>query len=79
NTITRVVTNSNPVIHPIGQGNNSQLFIPKASTGKISNKGYIIEADDLIYTSVRVNAGKNPSGSYNHAGGLVSKGNSAVG
>jgi gliding motility-associated-like protein len=79
NTITRVVTNSNPVIHPIGKGNNSQLFIPKASTGKISNKGYIIEADDLIYTSVRVNAGKNPSGSYNHAGGLVSKGNSALG
>ncbi|MGO4818041.1 T9SS type B sorting domain-containing protein [Flavobacterium sp. W22_SRS_FP1] len=80
NTITRVVTNSKPEIYPIGQGNDSRLFIPKASTGKVSNKGYIIEADDLIYVSVRVNAGFSTlNNSYNHAGGLVSKGNSALG
>lgn len=82
NTITRVLTNSNPIIYFIGQGNNSQLFIPKANTGKVSNKGYIIEADDLVYASVRVTAQKNNQRgvvSYAHAGGLVSKGNSALG
>jgi gliding motility-associated-like protein len=80
NTITRIITNSKPEIYPIGQGNDSRLFIPKASTGKVSNKGYIIEADDLIYVSVRVNAGfSTVNNSYNHAGGLVSKGNSALG
>ena len=78
--INAVVNNSNPYIHEIGYGNNTQLFVPKAATGKIANKGYIIEADDLIYCSVRVNGGFNPNNQvFNHAGGLVSKGNSALG
>jgi hypothetical protein len=54
---------------------------PKNNIGVLSNKGYIVEATDLIYVSVRVNAGFNPGngGSFAHAGGLVSKGNSALG
>jgi gliding motility-associated-like protein len=74
------VSNSNPYIYQIGIGDNTQLFTPKTAIGKVTNKGYIIEADDLVYCSVRVNAGFNPNGGvYNHAGGIVSKGNSALG
>ena len=39
-----------------------------------SNKGYIIEATDVIYVSIRVLAGGS-----NQAGALVSKGSSALG
>jgi gliding motility-associated-like protein len=78
--VTGVVSNTNPFIYNIGQGNNTQLFTPKTIIGIIQNKGYIVEAENLIYVSVRVNAGFNPqNNSYSHAGGLVSKGNSALG
>jgi gliding motility-associated-like protein len=77
--INATVSNNTPFIYKIGDGDNTQLFTPKAIIGKLTNKGYIIEADDLIYCSVRLNANINNSGSYNHAGGLVSKGNSALG
>lgn len=77
--IPGVVNKNTPYIHYIGSGNSSQLFTPKTSILKISNKGYVIEAEDLIYVSVRVNSSRNPNGTYNHAGGLVSKGNSALG
>ena len=73
--ITGVVRNNLPYEYYIGRGDNSQLFTPKNSIGIIKNKGYIIEAEDLIYTSVRVTAGTI----FQHAGGLVSKGNSALG
>ena len=75
--ITGVVNNSAPYVHYIGQGENSQLVTPKTSIGKIINKGYIVEALDLVYVNIRVNAGNNGNGA--HAGGLVSKGNSALG
>jgi gliding motility-associated-like protein len=78
--ITGVVKNNTPYIHSIGQGQNTQLFTPKTNIGIVTNKGYIVEAEDLIYVSVRVNAGfSSQNNSYNHAGGLVSKGNSALG
>ncbi|TDD98603.1 T9SS type B sorting domain-containing protein [Flavobacterium cellulosilyticum] len=77
--ISGVVSNSVPYIHRIGQGNTSQLFTPKTTIGIIQNKGFIIEAEDLVYVSVRINSGANNNGGYNHAGGLVSKGNSALG
>jgi gliding motility-associated-like protein len=80
NIITGVVNNSTPYIYSIGQGQNTQLFTPKTSIGILTNKGYIIEAEDLIYVSIRVNAGYNAlNNSYSHAGGIVSKGNSALG
>ncbi|MFV8269801.1 T9SS type B sorting domain-containing protein [Flavobacterium sp. GT2N3] len=76
---TGVVNNTTPYIYSIGQGENTQLFTPKTSIGIVTNKGYIVEAEDLIYVSVRVNAGLTQNGNFNHAGGLVSKGNSALG
>ncbi|MES2804746.1 MAG: T9SS type B sorting domain-containing protein [Bacteroidota bacterium] len=80
NIITGVVKNTTPYIYSIGQGQNTQLFTPKTSIGIVTNKGYIVEAEDLIYVSVRVNAGfSSQNNSYNHAGGFVSKGNSALG
>ncbi|WP_339921638.1 T9SS type B sorting domain-containing protein [uncultured Flavobacterium sp.] len=77
--ISGTVNNTAPFVYYIGQGNNSQLFTPKTTIGTIQNKGYIIESENLIYASVRVNSGLNINGTYNHAGGLVSKGKSALG
>ncbi len=78
--INATVSNTNPYVYQIGFGDNTQLLTPKTATGKLSNKGYIIEADDLIFCSVRVNSGFDPDRKvYNHAGGLVTKGNSALG
>ncbi|RXP44802.1 gliding motility-associated C-terminal domain-containing protein [Lutibacter sp. HS1-25] len=52
----------------------AQLFIPSYSTGQIiTDRGFIIEATDLIYVSVRMEAGGA------QAGALVSKGASALG
>jgi hypothetical protein len=78
NIITGTVSNVNPYIYSIGRGDNTQLFTPKTNIGIIQNKGYIVEAEDLVYVSVRLNSAKNGA-TYNHAGGLVSKGNSALG
>jgi gliding motility-associated-like protein len=77
--INGVVSNTSPLVHFVGQGDASQLFTSKTNIGIINNKGYIVEAEDLVYVSVRLNSARNNNGSYNHAGGLVSKGNSALG
>ena len=74
NIINETVSNSNAYKHYIGSGINTQLFVTSTSTGVVSNKGYIIEAEGLIFASVRTN-----SGNGNQAGGLVAKGNSALG
>ncbi|GIZ09844.1 T9SS type B sorting domain-containing protein [Flavobacterium sp. UMI-01] len=80
NTITGVVSNTNPYVHSIGTGSATRLMTPKNTIEKLSNKGYIIEADEQIYVSMRINSAlNNNSTSYNHAGGIVSKGNSALG
>ncbi|MFV5691834.1 T9SS type B sorting domain-containing protein [Flavobacterium sp. LT1R49] len=79
NIITGVVSNNAPYVYTIGTGNTTQLFTPKTNIGIVKNKGYIIEAENLVYASVRGNSSLNNNGSYNHAGGLVSKGNSALG
>ena len=79
NVINGTVSSTTPYQYNIGIGDNTQLFTPNTMTGIVANKGYVIEAEDLIYVSVRVNAGFNNTGGYNHAGGLVSKGNSALG
>lgn len=73
-TITGTVSKSSPYIYSIGNGENSQLFVPSATTGNVTNKGFIIESEGLIYSSIRTNAGGG-----NQAGGLVCKGNSALG
>lgn len=74
-TYTKTVSKSNPIEHYIGFGSNTQLQLPNTLTGgKINNKGYIIEAEDMVYVTVRLNAG-----SYNQAGAIVSKGLAALG
>jgi hypothetical protein len=71
NFITGVVSNNNPEEIFIGSGGNTQLYIPSPASSVISrDKGYIIESEDVIYVSVRMNAGFQ-------AGALVSKGISA--
>lgn len=84
-----VVSNDNPVAQPVLTSTgtstsfteNSQLHIPLLNTGNIiRNKGFIIEADDLIYVSVRVRSTTAQDGvSKFQAGALVSKGSSALG
>ena len=70
--ITGVVKKDSPFIYLIGQGQDTQLFTPKTTFGIINNKGYVVEAEDLIYVSVRVNAGfAAQNNSYYHGGGLV--------
>ena len=72
--ITGVVSNSNPKVINIGSG-NGQLFVASNQTSSVTNnKGYIIEAEDVIYVSVRMNAGGGAQ-----AGALVSKGLTALG
>ena len=78
NVVNGTVNNNNPYRFYIATGLDTQLFTPLSKTGIVSNRGYIIEAEDLIYVSARVNAGKNDK-VFNQGGGLVSKGNSALG
>lgn len=78
NVVNGTVNNSNPYRFYIATGLDTQLFTPLSKTGIVSNRGYIIEAEDLIYVSARVNAGKSDK-VFNQSGGLVSKGNSALG
>lgn len=73
--IHAVVSRDSPYVYYTGIGSSTQLMIPSAQTGNvISNKGYIIEADDLVYVTVRLMA---TSGF--HAGAMVSKGLAALG
>jgi len=78
--ITGFVSNSLPQEIFIGNG-NSQLFVDSRVTSVVhADKGYVIEADDVIYVSIRVLA--NNSGDTStptQAGSLVSKGASALG
>lgn len=71
--ITGIVSNTSPQEIFVGSG-NGQLFIPSTSTSRvINNRGYIIEAEDLVYVSIRMEAGGGAQ-----AGALVSKGVSAL-
>lgn len=79
-----IVSNSNPVEQAVleldgtvDSDENSQLHVPSLNTGGIfNNKGFIIEAEDVVYVSIRVrSSGPNKF----HAGALVSKGSSALG
>ncbi|WP_233131031.1 IgGFc-binding protein, partial [Polaribacter tangerinus] len=74
NTLNGIVSKNNPQEIYIGNG-ETQLFQPSNTTSTITNnKGFIIEASDVVYVSVRVMAGSNAQ-----AGALVSKGNAALG
>ena len=70
-SISGTVTRDNPYVHTIGFGYDTQLLIDSSEVGTIkNNKGYIVEASDLIYVTVRLTS----STSNFQGGGLVSKG-----
>ena len=73
---TLTVSNSEPIEFFIGNGAETNLIALSESIGQvINNKGYIVEADDLVYVSVKLLA----SSSYYQALGLVSKGLAGLG
>lgn len=75
-TISGTVSRDTPYVHTIGFGYDTQLLIDSSEVGTVkNNKGYIIEAEDLIYVTVRLTS----SPSNFQAGGLVSKGIAALG
>ena len=74
--ITGTVSKSTPYKFTIGTGTGTQLHVEQSLVNTVlNNKGYIIEAEDLIYVSVRVIGGNNIS----QAGAVVSKGLAALG
>ncbi len=83
-----IVSNDNPVVQIIldengnaDLDNDTQLHINRINLfgNKITDKGFIIEASDVVYVSVRVNSSiRNATGPV-HGGALVSKGASALG
>ena len=75
NTIIGTVSRNVPFVYNVGFGNDTQLHVDQSlASGVLNNKGYIVEADDLVYVSARVTAGN-----ANHAGQVVSKGLAALG
>lgn len=75
NVIEGTVSKSNPYIYNVGFGQDSQLHVDASISSNIfNNKGFIIEAEDLIYVSARV-----IDTSSNQAGQLVSKGKASLG
>jgi gliding motility-associated-like protein len=76
NTITGIVSRDAPFVYVIGNGYDTQLLISKSDVNTVKdNKGFIVQAEDLIYVTVRLTA----SVQNNQAGGLVSKGSAALG
>lgn len=74
--ISGTVSRDTPYIHNIGNGFDSQLLISSSDVSTIkNNKGYIINAQDLIYANVRLTSTTQNF----QAGGIVSKGSAALG
>ena len=74
-TINATVSRDTPFVYDAASGTPNQLFIDQSSVNSIvSNKGYIVEADDVVYVSVRID-----SANGFQAGAVVSKGLAALG
>ena len=74
--IQGVVSRDQPYRYSIGSGNDTQLIINETDAGTIkNNKGFVVEAEDLVYVTVRLTAHPNRY----QAGGLVSKGLAGLG
>jgi gliding motility-associated-like protein len=74
--INGTVTRDNPYELLVGNGYDSQMNIgANLAASVISNKGYIIEAQDQIYVAYRTTG----STAHNQASGLVSKGLAGLG
>lgn len=73
--VNGTVSRDTPYVYSIGVGESTQLNVRKSQVMSVmSNKGFIVEAEDLIYVSARVTAGGG-----NQAGEVVSKGLAALG
>lgn len=73
--VNGTVSKSSPYVYSIGTGGNTQLIAQKSLINSVlNNRGYVIEAEDLIYVSARMIAG-----STNQSGAVVSKGLAALG
>ena len=60
----------------MGDGNDTNFIALSGDSGQVyTNKGFIIEGEDLIYVSARLFT----SDAYYQAAGLVSKGLAALG
>ncbi|RAR70602.1 T9SS type B sorting domain-containing protein [Flavobacterium aciduliphilum] len=76
NVISGVVSRDTPYVYSVGAGFDTQLLISRSDVNTIKhNKGYIIQAQDLVYVNVRLTS--TPQ-NY-QAGGIVSKGSAALG
>ncbi len=74
-TISGVVSRDIPYVHDIGFGLFTQFHVRETEINSIlSNRGYIIEAEDVVYVTARVIAGNG-----NQAGQITSKGLAALG
>lgn len=73
--ITGTVSRDVPYVYSIGFGSSTQFSVDISLVSSVlNNKGYIVEADDLVYVSARVS---DVTG--NQAGELVSKGLASLG
>jgi hypothetical protein len=74
-TINGTVSRNTPYVYSIGFGTDTQLLTNEVDVSVVkNNKGFIVQAQDLIYVTVRLTAQNNL-----HAGGLVAKGSAALG
>jgi gliding motility-associated-like protein len=75
NNVIGTVSRDTPYSFYLGNGINTRLHVGSGFVNSvISNKGFIVEADDVVYVTARVIAGGG-----NQAGLLVSKGLAALG
>lgn len=75
-TINGTVSRDTPYVLDIGAGFDTQLLISTSDVSTIkNNKGFIVEAEDLVYVTVRLTS----TPMHYQAGGLVSKGLAALG
>ncbi|UQD57434.1 T9SS type B sorting domain-containing protein [Flavobacterium sp. K5-23] len=73
--INGTVTRSIPYRLDIGYGTNTNLIVNEANISyPLNDKGFIIEAEEQVYASIRLRAGGG-----NQAGGLISKGIAGLG
>jgi len=74
--ITVQVSNANPYEYYVGAGIDTNFIVQTNLSGQnLTDKGFIIEAEDLVYVSVRLFT----SAQLYQAGGIVSKGLAALG
>jgi len=73
--ITGTVSRDNPKSYDTTSFGINQFIVPETSIGSVmSNRGFTVDAQDVVYVTVRVMAGNN-----NQAGQITSKGIAALG